>query len=414
MHVPRSQRGARRLTARYTSRYLFTSESVTEGHSDKVCDQISDGVLDAIFREDPQARVACETAISPGLILIMGEVTSQARIDVADVARQVVRDIGYTHPDYGLDGNSCAVLTALNRQSPDIAQGVDRPRDAGQSGDPWDTVGAGDQGLMFGFACRETPELMPLTISLSHQLARRLAQVRKDGTIPYLRPDGKTQVTVEYKGYEPVRIDTVVVSTQHAPDVSAETIHQDVYEHVIRPIIPAELLDERSRYLVNPTGRFVVGGPAADSGLTGRKIIVDTYGGVGRHGGGALSGKDPTKVDRSGCYAARYVAKNIVAAGLADRCEVQIAYAIGVARPVSFLVDTFGTGVLPDERLSEIASEVFDLRPAAIIEQLDLRKPMYRPIAAYGHFGRTDLDLPWEKTDQVDALRELAGTTASS
>ena len=385
-------------------RYLFTSESVTEGHPDKVCDQISDGVLDAIFAEDPSARVACETALSPGLVLIMGEVTTAARVDVSQVAREVIRDIGYTDPSYGLDGNSCAVLTALSRQSPDIAQGVDR--DEGE--DPYDRVGAGDQGLMFGFACRETPELMPMTISLAHRLARRLAEVRKDRTLPYLRPDGKTQVTIEYVGYRPVRVDTIVVSTQHAPDVETEQIRKDVIEHVVRPVVPAELLDESTRYFVNPTGRFVVGGPAADSGLTGRKIIVDTYGGVGRHGGGALSGKDPTKVDRSGCYAARHVAKNIVAAGLAERCEVQVAYAIGISRPVSFLVDTFGTGAIPDEDLARIASEVFDMRPGAIIERLDLRRPIYRRVAAYGHFGRNDLDLPWERTDMVDALRAKA------
>lgn len=397
------------MTRGHNRRYLFTSESVTEGHPDKVCDQISDGILDAILAQDPAARVACETAISPGLVLIIGEVTTHARFDAVEIARNVLREIGYVHPEYGFDGNSCAVLTALNRQSPDIAQGVDLKSEEAGSADPWDLVGAGDQGLMFGFACRETPELMPLTIALAHRLARRLSQVRKDGTLPYLRPDGKTQVTVEYEGYRPVRIDTVVVSAQHAPDVTAEQIRRDVIEHVVRPIVPAELLDERTKYLVNPTGRFVVGGPAADAGLTGRKIIVDTYGGVGRHGGGALSGKDPTKVDRSACYAARYVAKNIVAAGLADRCEVQLAYAIGVARPVSFLVETFGTGVISDDELSAIAQEIFDLRPGAIIDQLQLRRPIYRQVAAYGHFGRTDLDLPWERTDKVDALRERAG-----
>lgn len=408
------KRGARRLGAGHKSHYLFTSESVTEGHPDKVCDQVSDGVLDAIFREDPKARVACETAISPGLVLIMGEVTTQARVDVAQIARQVIAEIGYVHPDYGLDAKSCAVLTALNQQSPDIAQGVDRQVESEANRDPWDAVGAGDQGLMFGFACRETPELMPLTISLSHRLAQRLAEVRKNGTLEYLRPDGKTQVTVEYQGHKPVRIDTVLVSTQHAPEVATKTIFDDVVEHVIRPIVPAELLDNRTKFLVNPTGRFVLGGPAADSGLTGRKIIVDTYGGVGRHGGGALSGKDPTKVDRSACYAGRYVAKNIVAAGLADRCEVQVAYAIGVARPVSFLVETFGTGALSDDELSEIAADVFDLRPAAIIEQLELRRPIYRQIAAYGHFGRSELDLPWERTDKVDVLRERAGRLAQA
>ena len=404
-----SEKGAGQLARGHNRHYLFTSESVTEGHPDKVCDQISDAILDAIFAEDPNARVACETAISPGLVLIMGEVTTNARFDAASIARQVIRDIGYVHPDYGFDANCCAVLTALNRQSPDIAQGVDRSPGAAGATDPWDLIGAGDQGLMFGFACRETPELMPLTISLAHRLARRLSEVRKNGTLAYLRPDGKTQVTVEYEGYRPVRIDTVLISAQHAPDVDPKQIYQDVIEHVVRPIVPANLLDERTKYLVNPTGRFVLGGPAADSGLTGRKIIVDTYGGVGRHGGGALSGKDPTKVDRSACYAGRYVAKNIVAAGLAERCEVQIAYAIGVARPVSFLVDTFGTGVISDDELSVIASELFDLRPGAIIDQLNLRRPIYRQVAAYGHFGRTDLDLPWERTDKVEALRERAG-----
>ena len=390
-------------------RYLFTSESVTEGHPDKVCDQISDGVLDAIYEQDPYARVACETALSPGLVFLMGEITTSAKVDVAQVARRVIEEIGYVHPEYGLDARSCAVLTAINQQSPDIARGVDRALEA-EGGDPYDRVGAGDQGLMFGYACRETPELMPLPIALAHRLARRLAQVRKEGILPYLRPDGKTQVTVEYRGYEVVRLDTIVVSTQHAPDVEAEQIHRDVIREVVLPVVPEELIDDRTRYLVNPTGRFVVGGPAADAGLTGRKIIADTYGGMGRHGGGAFSGKDPTKVDRSGAYAARYVAKNIVAAGLADRCEVQVAYAIGVARPVSFSVDTFGTGVVDDDTLSAVVREVFDLRPAAIIEQLQLRRPIYRQVAAYGHFGRTDLDLPWERTDKVEDLkRRIAG-----
>ncbi len=390
-------------------RYLFTSESVTEGHPDKVCDQISDGVLDAIYEQDPYARVACETALSPGLVFLMGEITTSAKVDVAQVARRVIEEIGYVHPEYGLDARSCAVLTAINQQSPDIARGVDRALEA-EGGDPYDRVGAGDQGLMFGYACRETPELMPLPIALAHRLARRLAQVRKEGILPYLRPDGKTQVTVEYRGYEVVRLDTIVVSTQHAPDVEAEQIHRDVIREVVLPVVPEELIDDRTRYLVNPTGRFVVGGPAADAGLTGRKIIADTYGGMGRHGGGAFSGKDPTKVDRSGAYAARYVAKNIVAAGLADRCEVQVAYAIGVARPVSFSVDTFGTGVVDDDTLSAVVREVFDLRPAAIIEQLQLRRPIYRQVAAYGHFGRTDLDLPWERTDKVEELkRRIAG-----
>jgi len=390
-------------------RYLFTSESVTEGHPDKVCDQISDGVLDAIYEQDPYARVACETALSPGLVFLMGEITTSAKVDVAQVARRVIEEIGYVHPEYGLDARSCAVLTAINQQSPDIARGVDRALEA-EGGDPYDRVGAGDQGLMFGYACRETPELMPLPIALAHRLARRLAQVRKEGILPYLRPDGKTQVTVEYRGYEVVRLDTIVVSTQHAPDVEAEQIHRDVVREVVLPVVPEELIDDRTRYLVNPTGRFVVGGPAADAGLTGRKIIADTYGGMGRHGGGAFSGKNPTKVDRSGAYAARYVAKNIVAAGLADRCEVQVAYAIGVARPVSFSVDTFGTGVVDDDTLSAVVREVFDLRPAAIIEQLQLRRPIYRQVAAYGHFGRTDLDLPWERTDKVEELkRRIAG-----
>ena len=388
-------------------RYLFTSESVTEGHPDKVCDQISDGILDAIFEQDPNARVACEAALSPGLLVLMGEVTTTARVDVAEIARQVIREIGYTHPDYGLDADNCAVLTALKKQSPDIAQGVDRAMEA-DGGDPFDAIGAGDQGLMFGYACRETPELMPLPISLAHRLARRLAEVRKRGILTYLRPDGKTQVTAEYCGHEVVRIDTIVVSTQHGPEVSTEQIRRDVIEHVVRPVVPEHLIDDRTRYLVNPTGRFVVGGPAGDAGLTGRKIIVDTYGGAGRHGGGALSGKDPTKVDRSGAYACRYVAKNIVAAGLAERCEVQVAYAIGVARPVSFHVDTFGTGIIGDEELSRIASEVFDLRPAAIIHGLNLRRPIYRPVSVYGHFGRNDLDLPWERTDKADELRRRA------
>lgn len=380
---------------------------MTEGHPDKVCDQISDAVLDAILAQDPMARVACETAISPGLVLIMGEVTTSAQINPTNVARQVLLDIGYNDSAFGLDGEHCAVLIALSRQSPDIAQGVDQSqKQQGAATDPYDLVGAGDQGLMFGYACKETPELMPLPIALAHQLSRRLAEVRRSGILPYLRPDGKSQVSVEYVGNEPIRVDTVVVSTQHAPEVTLEEITQGVMEHVVYPVIPRHLLDEKTKYYVNPTGRFVIGGPAADSGLTGRKIIVDTYGGMGRHGGGAFSGKDPTKVDRSGSYACRWVAKNIVAAGLAERCEVQVAYAIGIARPVSFLVDTFGTGVVSDELLSQAAASVFDLRPAAIIERLGLRKPIYRQVAAYGHFGRTDLDLPWERTDMTEVLQK--------
>ena len=393
------------------ARHLFTSESVTEGHPDKICDQISDAVLDAIFSKDPQARVACETTCTTGQILVMGEISTTSKPDIAKIAREVVCEIGYDDATKGFDGNSCAVLTAIDEQSPDIAMGVDKSFELkGGEDDAYNLNGAGDQGMMFGFACDETPELMPMPIALAHKLAMRLTAVRKDGTLPYLRPDGKTQVTIEYdENDNPVRVDTIVVSSQHSDDVSLEQIRADIVEHVVKPIVPAELMDDRTIIYVNPTGRFVKGGPAADSGLTGRKIIVDTYGGYSRHGGGAFSGKDPTKVDRSAAYAARYVAKNIVAAKLAKKCEIQLAYAIGVAKPVSIMVDTFGTGVIPDDTLSEIVEEAFDLRPAAIIDSLDLRRPIYRQVAAYGHMGRTDIDLPWEKTDKVEVLKELSG-----
>ncbi len=393
------------------ARHLFTSESVTEGHPDKICDQISDAVLDAIFSKDPQARVACETTCTTGQILVMGEISTTSKPDIAKIAREVVCEIGYDDASKGFDGNSCAVLTAIDEQSPDIAMGVDKSYELkGGEEDAYNLNGAGDQGMMFGFACDETPELMPMPIALAHKLAMRLTAVRKDGTLPYLRPDGKTQVTIEYdENDNPVRVDTIVVSSQHSDDVSLEQIRADIVEHVVKPIVPAELMDDHTIIYVNPTGRFVKGGPAADSGLTGRKIIVDTYGGYSRHGGGAFSGKDPTKVDRSAAYAARYVAKNIVAAKLAKKCEIQLAYAIGVAKPVSVMVDTFGTGVIPDDTLSEIVEEAFDLRPAAIIDSLDLRRPIYRQVAAYGHMGRTDIDLPWEKTDKVEVLKELSG-----
>ena len=386
---------------------LFTSESVTEGHPDKVCDQISDAILDAIIEKDPTARVACETTVSTGLVHIMGEITTSCYVDIPKIARQVIRDIGYDRAKYGFDSDSCAVISNIDEQSPDIALGVDKALEAkeGQFDDGLDN-GAGDQGMMFGYACTETPELMPMAISLAHKLAQRLAQVRHEKLVDYLRPDGKSQVTVEYgEDGRPLRVDTVVVSTQHAADVSLEQIRADMIELVIKPTIPAELFDENTRILVNPTGRFVVGGPQGDSGLTGRKIIVDTYGGSAPHGGGAFSGKDPTKVDRSAAYASRWVAKNIVAAGLADRCQVQLAYAIGVARPVSVRIDTFGTGSVSDTALEEAVGKVFDLRPAAIIKRLDLRRPIYRQTAAYGHFGRPELDLPWEKTDMMEAIK---------
>ena len=390
-------------------RRLFTSESVTEGHPDKICDQISDAVLDALMEQDPMSRVACETSITTGLVLVMGEITTNAYVDIQKIVRETIREIGYDRAKYGFDCDTCGVITAIDEQSSDIAMGVDKALEAKEhlmSEDDIEAIGAGDQGMMFGFATNETPEYMPYPIALAHKLARKLTEVRKNGTLPYLRPDGKTQVTVEYdENDKPVRLDAVVLSTQHGEEVSQEQIHADVKKYIFDEILPQELIDENTKFFINPTGRFVIGGPNGDSGLTGRKIIVDTYGGYARHGGGAFSGKDCTKVDRSAAYAARYVAKNIVAAGLADKCEIQLSYAIGVARPTSIMVDTFGTGKLSDEKLVEIIRENFDLRPAGIIKMLDLRRPIYKQTAAYGHFGRTDIDLPWEKLDKVDVLK---------
>lgn len=391
-------------------KFLFTSESVTEGHPDKICDQISDAILDALMEKDPMSRVACETATTTGLVLVMGEITTNAYIDIQKIVRDTIREIGYTRGKFGFDADNCAVITAIDEQSTDIAMGVNKALEAKEnrmSDDEIEAIGAGDQGMMFGYASNETPELMPFAISLAHKLALRLTEVRKNGTLDYLRPDGKTQVTVEYdENGKPVRLDAVVLSTQHSEDVTQEQIHADIKKHVFDVILPKEMVDENTKFFINPTGRFVIGGPHGDSGLTGRKIIVDTYGGYARHGGGAFSGKDCTKVDRSAAYAARYVAKNIVAAGLADKCEIQLSYAIGVAHPTSIMVDTYGTGKISDEKMVEMIRENFDLRPAGIIKMLDLRRPIYKQTAAYGHFGRTDLDLPWEKTDKAEMLKK--------
>lgn len=395
----------------------LTSESVTEGHPDKICDQVSDAVLDAIFEQDPNARVACETATTTGLILVAGEITTSAYVNIDQIARETVKQIGYTSSDYGFDANSCGIIVSIKEQSADIALGVDKALEAktGEMSDEQiEAIGAGDQGMMIGFACNETPELMPLSIALSHRVTRKLAEVRKSGELGYLRPDGKSQVTVEYAFGKPKRVDAIVVSTQHAPEIEHDQIERDVIEKVIKAVVPAELLDSETKFFINPTGRFVVGGPMGDAGLTGRKIIVDTYGGIARHGGGAFSGKDPTKVDRSAAYAVRYVAKNIVAAGLAERVELQVSYAIGVAKPISLMVETYGTAKVSDEVILDLVYKHFDLRPAGIIKMLDLRRPIYKQTAAYGHFGRTDIDLPWERTDKADVLRREAGLEAAS